>query len=228
VIGARTVTIKGRPYRLMMTHDYGVMEAEEKEPDVTQAATSNIPAKDLFKGTSRRIAKTTIFNGAPESVGSVRELIPTLADNDTMRGKHIPKTPNSNRVAEEKRNVSVKAYIYAFKKEADNDYHVIVGDEPGSPNPQYFNVEVSGIPIAGTDENRDRLRAVRKTFEEGYGLGGSWQGGYAFLDTPTPVRITGSLFFDVDHENPPFVGPGTLKPGSAWEIHPISELEFLD
>jgi hypothetical protein len=47
-------------------------------------------------------------------------------------------------------------------------------------------------------------------------------------DPPVPIRVTGSLFWDVDHEDPPYVGPNDFKPKTAWEIHPISDIEFLE
>src|SRR5437879_2768710 len=49
---------------------------------------------------------------------------------------------------------------------------------------------------------------------------------YTMLD-PVHVRITGSIFFDVDHAAG-VVGPGNFKPKTAWEIHPITKLEFLN
>jgi hypothetical protein len=49
--------------------------------------------------------------------------------------------------------------------------------------------------------------------------------------TPILVRVTGSAFYDTDHEidlskgtGP--VGPEGYKPGSTWEIHPVTSLEF--
>jgi hypothetical protein len=226
----RSVTIQNKRYRII-ARPQPTEEREREAPTADAAAPGGagaaIPSKDKFKGTARRIAKTTIFNAQPQAVtldALLDELVPT---NDTMRGMQISSAPTSNRVDKEKRNVTVSGFIYAYKKESDNDYHVIFGTMPTDGSPaRYMNTEVSGIPIAGTDENRNTLWAVRQAFEENFGLNGSWHGGYEFLDPPVPVRITGSLFWDVDHENQ-FVGPDSNKPQTAWEIHPISSIEFL-
>jgi hypothetical protein len=122
----------------------------------------------------------------------------------------------------------VPGFIYAFRKEADNDYHVIIGDAPGTPNPRYLNVEVSGIPVAGSDENRNQLGSVRKTFKETFDLGDEGPDVYQRLQPPVPVQITGSLFWDSEHEPPATVGPNDFKPRTAWEIHPISDIVFID
>jgi hypothetical protein len=230
---ATTVAIKGKTYRIVPHPDRG--DEREDERDLAAevlpkgAAGSSIPAADRFMGTARRQPKTTIFNGPgePESFDTVTALLDSLPANDVMKGT-IASAPDAKRVEKEKRNVRVKAYIYAFKKEDDNDYHVILGDAPGTANVRYLNAEVSGIPIAGTDENRDRLWAVRNAFKSAFMLGVSGPGSYYRPNPPVPVRVTGSLFWDVDHENPPYVGPADFKPKTAWEIHPISDLEFMD
>jgi hypothetical protein len=227
----RAVTIKGKHYRLTLKPERPDYEEDTldvaAEGAVPTGAGANIPNKHRFRGIARRAAKTTIFSGPPkeyETVGALLdELIPT---NQAMKELHIPKTPDSKRVDQEKRNVTVQAYIYAFKKEADNDYHVILGDAPGTPDPRYMNAEVSGIPVGGTDENRAKLWAVRKEFEGRFELDGGSQGGYFRPEPPVPVRITGSLFWDVDHQNPPYVGPSGFKPKTPWEIHPIAEFGF--
>jgi hypothetical protein len=41
-----------------------------------------------------------------------------------------------------------------------------------------------------------------------------------------PVRVTGSLFWGPEHQPPHTVGPKDFAPGTAWEIHPISAIEF--
>ena len=49
---------------------------------------------------------------------------------------------------------------------------------------------------------------------------------YLRFEDPVLVRITGSLFYDVDHE-PGVVGsftPPSRVPATSWEIHPITEI----
>jgi len=48
--------------------------------------------------------------------------------------------------------------------------------------------------------------------------------GMSKLKKPIAVEVQGSLFYDIDHE-PGVVGPLDMQPRTAWEIHPISELQ---
>jgi hypothetical protein len=232
----RSVTIQNKRYRIVARPQLEAVR--ERDIPTTEAvpafgAGATIPAKDRLNGTARRMAKTTIFSGQPQAVtldALLDQLEPT---NQMMRDMNISSAPNSKRVDTDKpnvtenKNVTVTGYIYAYRKEKDNDYHVIFGTMPADGSPaRYMNTEVSGIPIGGTDENRNTLWAVRKAFEENFQLDGSWHGGYDFPDPPVPGRITGSLFWDVDHQDQ-FVGPDSNKPQTAWEIHPISLIQFL-
>jgi hypothetical protein len=227
VPAARTVTIKGRTYRIHPTGQPGEHDVEELDKELLAlTATSNLPVADRFHGTVRRLPKTTIFAGDPKTFDSVSALRDWLPDNDTMIGLRIARGPAVNRVAQERFNVQVPAYIYAFRKESDNDYHVIIGDPPDADSPQYLNAEVSGIPTAGTDANRNTLWDVRRAFKEAFQLGDSGPDSYFRPDPPVPVRVMGSLFWDPEHQPPHTVGPSDFSPGTAWEIHPISAIEF--
>jgi hypothetical protein len=223
----RAVTIRGRTHLIHPTGERGEHDVEELEKEAPAvAAASNIPAADRFKGTVRRLPKTTIFAGEPKAFDSVSALRAWLPDNDTMKALRIGKGPTVNRVAQERFNVTVPAYIYAFRKESDNDYHVIIGDPPDADSPQYLNAEVSGIPTGGTDANRNTLWTVRRAFKEAFQVGDQGPDAYFRPDPPVPVTVTGSLFWDPEHEPPHTVGPASFSPGTAWEIHPISAIEF--
>src|SRR5579883_842880 len=222
---ARTiVTPKGRRYRLIQTADRGREQPDEVVPPTpVEAADPN-----AFVGVSRRAAKTSYVTGEPTAYASVTELRAPLQSDAHMVGLGIPwgsGSENSNRVDPEKKNVTVLAYLYAFKEESDHDYHLIIGDAPDSPSPKYINSEVSGLP--GNNEFRAKLKDVRDKFKTQFGLGNTGPAEYVDLDPPIPVRITGSLFYDMDHAPPrPFVGHGSFEPMTAWEIHPITEIEF--
>ncbi len=223
-----TVTIKGKAYRVVETGDRDEYEDTDIQPPAVTGATG-IADFDVFKGTDRRVPKTTLvpIGDAPvETFASVSELIATLVTDAKMVAMKISHDPTSDRVKAETRNVQVTGCIYAFKKEDDNDYHVVLGDGPGTQTPNYLNVEVSGIPVGGTAANRKTLVAVRKDFKDAFSLPATGPKSYAKMDSPVPVRITGSLFFDVDHPAGA-VGPTGLKPKTAWEIHPVSQIEFL-
>jgi len=225
----RRVTIKGWRYWVIPTDERGENEVEELEPPAPALLKSAaVPAKDAFHGTARRVAKTNIFKGDPKSFDSISALRAWLPSDDVMAALDIGRGPAVNRVAQEQFNVTVPAFIYAFRKESDHDYHVIFGDAPGTADAKYLNGEVSGIPVAGTDENRNSLWDVRREFKQKFDLGDDGPDSYDRLPSPVPVRVTGSLFWDVEHPPPHTVGPSFASPKTAWEIHPISSIEWLE
>lgn len=133
---------------------------------------------------------------------------------------------------EEQRNVTVEGWILAVGKEKDNDFHLIVSTDPADgarPNPNrddLLNVEISALPPLGS-ASRDVLVEVRKRFRDHFvPTVPDAVAGYTPLE-PVHVRITGSLFFDVDHPAD-LVGPGPPKPSTAWEIHPVADLAVLN
>jgi hypothetical protein len=221
-----TVKIKGKRYRLLDTVDQGQFEEETRPAPVTAAG---IPEDDTFTGTDRLLPKTTIVQTEVEDIGTVTALLDQLltkCPDEKMADMGITRTTDK-RVDAEKRNVRVTGFIYAFKKEGDHDYHVILGDGLDAESAAFLNVEVSGIPVGGTNANRKQLIQVRDQFKEAFNLGPTGPDLYKRPHEPIPVRITGSLFWDIDHK-PGVVGPDKLKPKTSWEIHPVTTIEFLD
>jgi hypothetical protein len=197
-------------------------------PSPRETESTFVAPDDSFLGVSRWGPKTRIVEEKVEDFPTVAALVNhLLAKNpdEQMASMGITRDTNT-RVGAEKRNVRVTGYIYALKKEADNDYHVIIGDSPAADSPVFLTTEVSGIPNGGTDANRKRLVAARDQFKQVFNLGPVGPNSYNRLDKPARVRITGSLFWDVDHR-PGAVGPVDLKPKTSWEIHPVSAIEFL-
>lgn len=184
------------------------------------------PSKDNFMGTDRKAAKTSISDGPLTDRADVADLLAHLPATDAQMLNHNPpisKSADSDRVSEEQHNVRVQVgFIYAVAKEADNDYHVMLGTAPGGAT-QFINVEVSGLPKTGSF--RGPLKDVRDKFQNFFGDAIAGGGYHKFLDSPIPVRITGSLFYDIDHP-PGAVGPTGMKPETAWEIHPVTDIEF--
>ncbi len=226
VTPAQVITIGGKTYTIEDTGDPGSHAPDELLP-LPGAVGKAKKDPNTFFGKSRAISKTTIFDGPVMAFISVNALLDSLPSDQDMRDMNISRSSNSQRVMEEQRNVAVTCFIYAYKKEPDNDYHVIIGDAPGTPNLRFFNVEVSGIPMGGTAKNRDRLLAVRNTFKNAFELGDFGPGNYRKPNPSILARVSGSLFWDVDHSKPPFVGPASHRPQTAWEIHPVSDIEFL-
>jgi hypothetical protein len=228
----RAISIKGKTYYILPTGEQGENDEEELQGKRSIfARSSGIPEWDVFDGKVRKLAKVTIFEGQTKTFGSVSELRDWLPDDQDMKDLDIGRGPDVDRVKQgklnEQLNVAVTAYIYTFRKEGDNDYHVIIGDAPGTPNRRFLNAEVSGIPDIGTDENRNQLWMVRQQFKQTFQPGDEGPDKYDPLHVPVPVKITGSLFWDVEHY-PRTVGPKFASPKTAWEIHPISSIDFLD
>ncbi|MER9420095.1 hypothetical protein NKI95_29825 [Mesorhizobium sp. M0306] len=190
---------------------------------------------ETFRGTSREVAKTRIAEAPIEednlTVKSYQASHPSDAE---MQAALISKKCDEVRVEAENRNVTVAAYLVAAKKEDDNDYHFILQDG-GCIKPECrLTVEISGVPRLGW--SRQKLRAAREYFKQQWPLYSGHDevpgsGSYLLFETPVLVRVTGSAFYDSDHPVNPnsgtgAVGPEGLKPGSAWEIHPVTSFEI--
>jgi len=210
----------------------------QHEQDEIAVATAAAARPNDFNGTSRKIAKTSFVEGPSRefaSVSALRRLLDHPTGNEPDRTEehmlslHIPfgrGSEDSARVDKEMQNVTVTGVLYAFKKEPDHDYHVIIGDPPGTPRRKFLNVEVSALPISG--RQRATLKAVRDAFKAHFELGDGGTRGYVEPEELEWVRVTGSLFFDMDHAPPhEYVGDETFLPGTAWEIHPLTSIEFL-
>jgi len=182
-------------------------------------------AGDIFAGTDRGDAKTSIAPGANEGHSTIAAVRSTLPTDAHMLGLGITKARDSPRTPDEQRNVTVGAVIYAISKESDNDFHLIAGDPNCRDGSCRMNVEVSGLPPS-TSASYSTLKAVRDKFLAFFdGTDPGTSGGYDKFDPPISVTLTGSLFFDVDHKAG-VVGPTGLRPDSAWEIHPVTDITF--
>jgi len=87
-----------------------------------------------------------------------------------------------------------------------------------------MNAEISGLPPRGS-RSFSELQDARAEFENLFG-DELRSGGYTQF-TPTHVRITGCLFYDIDHPAGA-VGPRDHAPATAWEIHPITSITPTD
>jgi predicted acylesterase/phospholipase RssA len=204
-------------------------ERSKREQAESQVTTLKNELDDIFLGESRRAAKTSVAK-APvehfEGFEGLNALLNTLPSDDRML-KHDPpitKGPDSDRVAEEQRNVKLYAYLYAAAREPDNDFHLILGLGPMAPKEAFLLAEISGIPRSGP--SIAELQVARRQFKDR--LGASLPArSYKIFDPHLLIRITGSLFYDVDHP-PGIVGPSRFRPATNWEIHPITKIDFLD
>src|SRR5262249_20571454 len=221
---------KGKVYRITFSYEPPFrFERPAAFPSVRAAR-----GRDDFIGHDRMAAKTSIAAAATEPFAALQDLLDELMQrfpDDQMRNRNPPirKDPDSDRVAEENRNITLTAWLYAVKKEAnDNDYHLIIGTDPDVAPIQYMNMEISGLPPS--EPTRTKLRVPRQALkdflrEHHESVGTS---GYLRFEDPVPVRVTGSLFYDIDHA-PGEVGsfkPPSRVPATAWEIHPITAIVF--
>jgi hypothetical protein len=214
------VTPKGRKLTVIDRGEQGIF-VERARP----TATGKAKPKHEFAGQHRGAAKTSITNAPLESFADLASFIATLPGDVQMRMLGIGVEWESDRVMQEKRNVEVNAFIYAVKFEHDHDYHVIIGNDPADPDVIYFNVEVSGLPEEASP-HRATLDAARTTFESFFSqMGVTLKSSYVKFPEGIPVRLRGSLFFDVDHPAG-VVGPLGMRPQTAWEIHPVTGIEF--
>jgi hypothetical protein len=143
-----------------------------------------------------------------------------------MAALKIKTNATSDRVAQEKRNVKIKVFLYAASREDDRDFHLILGRDPNSSPEVYMTMELSGLPPA-SKPSFAKLKAARDAFKAFFG--GDLPGlSYDFYDPPIPVRIEGSLFWDASHAKGSRPGPKSLKSRMpvVWEVHPISKITF--
>jgi hypothetical protein len=226
----RTFVFKGKTYQAVPTDERG--ESEEEELRVLPPSLARARASDgeHFAGRARKAAKTSFAVAPVESFSSPGALIDSIlrgtdpADNDREMRRKL--NADSPRAPEERRNVTVTAYLYATKKETDNDFHLLIGDDPGGGDGRFLTAEVSGLPNPD-DDLTPQFRKVRDQFKAFFAATGQELPGdrYVRFRQPIPVTVTGSVFFDVDHKIGE-VFSGNIRPETVWEIHPVSDLAF--
>jgi len=140
---------------------------------LTALAAAAAPVGDDYQGTARAAAKLSIAQANPQDFADVTSLVGSLPDHSTMLHHQPPITTDATegRVAEEERNVRLPVYLYAASREADNDFHLIVGNAPAD-QPMYMTAEVSGLPPADA-ASLARLNTVRDALENRFGPAGS-------------------------------------------------------
>jgi hypothetical protein len=198
-------------------------------PSPAELAARAALGPDDYRGTDRKAAKLSIGTGPTEEFSDLNDLLATLPPEGAMTNHRPPITrgANSNRVAEEQRNVRVTCWLYAASQEADRDYHLILGREPGAVPPRYMTMELSGLPPRNSPSFA-KLKAARDSFKSFFGPANLPGPSYSFYDPPIPVIVEGSLFFDITHARGSRPGPSSLRPNMPviWEVHPITKMEF--
>jgi hypothetical protein len=185
-----------------------------------------VPPEETYEGEDRKKAKLSIGSASIETYSDLGSLIGSLPSIDAMlsHSPAITTAADSGRVAEEQRNVHVHAFLYAASREADHDFHLIIGDSQNAT--VFLSAEISGLPAAG-DSSFGRLKNARDTFEQFFN-NKLPQAGYDFYYPPIPIEVEGSLFFDATHAKGQRPGPQSLKSRmpTIWEIHPVTSIEI--
>ena len=219
-------------YQIIQTNEIDAYELDKTKPEAgaLAKAAAAIPTGDTFKGTARKAAKLSKAQAKIEKFGDLKDLIDSLTSDAKMVALNISTDAKSGRVKEEQRNVQVKAFLYAASREADNDFHLIIGRDPKNSKEMYMTVELSGLPPKSSSAFND-LKAARDSFKNFYKetLGANLPGTtYSFPRPPIPVVVEGSLFFDSSHSHGSRPGPQSLKSRmpTIWEVHPITKITF--
>jgi hypothetical protein len=136
----------------------------------------------------------------------------------------IDTSRTSGRVAEEQRNIQLDGFLYAASREADNDFHLIVGRAPAATPEMYMTMEISGLPPSDSPAYA-QIKGARDSFSAFFGAHLPHMT-YDFYQPPIPVVIVGSIFFDMSHATGQRPGPPSLKSRmpTIWEIHPVTSI----
>jgi hypothetical protein len=195
-------------------------------PFDTRAATADRACNsENFQGVARKAAKTKVATGTLKQFDNLAELLQfieqkeaTLTDELADIGDDSPRQPF------EKYRITVdRAWLYTFKRLADEDYHLIVGTTNDKATATFFGIEVSAPPST-SGVSRTKIIAARKQFREIFGITDNCYGNYiAWLqDTPMEVKFSGSLFYDHRHDGG---GPAYAKAETSWEVHPVTAIQ---
>jgi len=232
---------KGRIYRILKTTEVDSYETTptaialrkvllgQKAPAlaaIAAAVKTTVPGGDKFAGQARMAAYLSIAAAPTETFSDLSKLITSLPALDAMVKLNIPVAANSNRVQQEKRNIHLTGFLFAASREADNDFHLIVGRDPNAGQEMYMTMEVSGLPPANSPAFGP-LSTARTAYKKFFGV--NLPGvGYHFYQPPIPVQVDGSLFFDATHSTGQAPGPPSLKSRmpTIFEVHPITKIKL--
>lgn len=186
---------------------------------------------DFFKGSVRKEAKTSLSDKRVRIFDNVASMQATLQPDYQMKN-YTPRIGNQTpRTDAEDRNVEITtAYLFFASEEEDGDIHLIIGDWDFQTKEakNVMTAEIAALPQDTTTADFRKLYDARKAFYKQFPrFFESNQKTETFKKWSyyPSIRIRGSLFFDIKH-TAGAVGSGNLKPKTAWEIHPVSEIYF--
>lgn len=165
----------------------------------------------LACGTERWPVKT----GADRDVGKV-SADPQDSTIAELTDLHAPPNPNSrksSRFAPELKTYRIKAVLTLIKKEADEDYHIVIAD----PDDEELTMIVESVAPGCTKGSRftQQIKDVRTALDQKFGTVGKKKK----TNLKIPVTVTGIGFFDPIH------GQEGVAPNGV-ELHPILDITF--
>jgi len=168
----------------------------------------------------RRDAKTTMATGTAVTYTSITA-VTTETDGTAGLTRTSPRTDVENKLA------SFDAYLYAYNKPADNDFHLIIGDTQTftAGTTHLINIEISGRP----DSADITFKAVRQAFINilSHKLLAFPTAAYKCVPSGTLVHLTviGGPFWDIGHSSTHTSACGAqLQTPNSWEIHPVTSI----
>ncbi len=210
----------------------GEIASHEKEITGNYSDTTkkrNPKLQDRFIGQIRSDVKTSFVNAIADTFESIKKLRNWLPSDEYMHKSTEAKHNNTPRTKEENHNIYLyDLYIFGVKREDDNDYHVILGSSKSLDNGQAFlSAEISGLPDTSSIFF-NQLYDLREKFMAYFGSEVTNE--YVFVASVKnpPIHldyICGSLFFDNHH----YGGHSKIanyKVFTAWEIHPVTAIQF--
>jgi hypothetical protein len=225
VVATRTFSTSiGRRYRMYVTR---LRESEPSAPPSRRSAPPWVDDGETFgPNHDRRAAKISISGAPNENFDSLNALMDTLEPDDTIAtAPGVGEGVGVNRVPAEERNVTVFARLYAASKKSDNDFQCIIGTDDPPGQRRYIRAVISALPFPN-EPAYHRLAGVRQEFQFNLrdGLPGNT---YNVWPDGIPVRISGSLFFDIyRYHDRTEAGIAAYRPSTYWEIHPVTSIAF--
>jgi hypothetical protein len=220
----------GRTVEVDMYEEFTFYEDASEEE--TRRKSDKACVTPFFAGKVRKLAKTTPHSGGrARSFSSIADFLEWLPSDSSMKyGTPIDRSENSARVPAEQRNIILKkVWLLAVYRERDNDFHLILCDKQVyDGEAALFSAEISGLPDSPNVSPRTMsdLEDARRALTDKLGDLNCGRT-YIFKKGGLPVKVRGSLFFDIHHAGHKHGRQG-LYPQSAWELHPVTDLIWLD
>lgn len=156
-----------------------------------------------------------VKTGADRDAGNI-DTNPQTSSISELTNLAAPPNPNSrksSRFAPELKTYQIKAILTLIKKEADEDYHIVIAD----PDDEELTMIVESVAPGCTTGSifTQEIEDVRKAIDQKFGTVGKKKK----TNLKIPVTVTGVGFFDLIH------GQEGVAPNGV-ELHPILGITF--